>query len=253
MGNRLLEIHGIDVVYGRARVLHDFDLYVDEGEVVALLGSNGAGKTTALRAASGLLDVHRGAVTAGSIRLRGRDFANQPARAFVLAGVAHCLEGRRLFSSLTVAQNLRLAAAATQRSRWSLEELEELFPVLGARRHERAGLLSGGEQQMVAIARSLMSGPDLLLLDEPTLGLAPVLVDRVLELVASLPARGVTVLVVEQHASTAMRIADRSYAVDNGRTVQTETDGGSDRLVHAYFGGEESATPVDPRRRAPWV
>ncbi len=232
----LLEIRGLVAGYGKIVVLHGVDLAVRQGEVVTLLGANGAGKTTVLRALSGLLP--RGG---GSIRFAGAALPPADPRAAVRAGIAHVIEGHRVFTQLPIADNLLLAgydlSGATRRAR--VEEALAEFPELAARRHERAGALSGGQQQMLAVAQGLVRRPRLLLLDEPSAGLSPVLVDRVLTVLRRLRAAGVAVLLVEQLIEKALGVADRVYALARGRVVLEAATDAPDlpaRLERAYLG-----------------
>jgi len=190
----MLALQGLDVRYGPVAALKGIDLTLDEGEAVALLGANGAGKSTTLRTISGIVRPR-----AGSVRYRGRPIQQLDPGDIVELGVAHCPEGRRVFAGMTVLENLRLGAGRRRDEggiREDLDRMSELFPVLGERRQQRAGTLSGGEQQMLAIARALMSRPRLLLLDEPSLGLAPLLVKTIFETLAELKRQGVTLLLV---------------------------------------------------------
>jgi branched-chain amino acid transport system ATP-binding protein len=219
LGVRNLEVVYADVVL----VLRGVSLQVPEGSVVALLGANGAGKTTLLRAITGLLGVHRGKITKGSVELAGARIDGRDASAIVRGGIAQVMEGRRIFAELTVEENLR-AGAFTRRSKADVKEAHErvmdLFPRLAERRTATAGYLSGGEQQMLAIGRALMAGPRLLLLDEPSLGLAPRLVEAIRDIIAELNRQGTSVLLVEQNAAMALAIADHGYVMETGRVVK---------------------------------
>jgi branched-chain amino acid transport system ATP-binding protein len=188
---------------------------------MALLGANGAGKTTLLRAITGLLPVHRGKVTKGAVTLGGRDITHDDPARRVKAGLAQVMEGRRIFAELTVDENLR-AGAYTSRATMpaNYERVMDLFPVLRERRRQVAGYLSGGEQQMLAIGRALMSSPTLLLLDEPSLGLAPMVVDQIRRILVDINAQGTGVLLVEQNATMALSIADHGYVLEHGRVVR---------------------------------
>jgi ABC-type branched-subunit amino acid transport system ATPase component len=193
---------------------------VPEGGAVALLGANGAGKTTALRALTGLLRFHGGQVAAGSIRFAGRSITRADAATLVAAGIAQVLEGRRVFADLTVAENLRVGAfpgRARRRERAIREELTELFPILAERSDQPAGLLSGGEQQVLAIARALMSQPRLLLLDEPSLGLAPRVVAEIGQALRAINERGCALLLIEQSTALALRATEYAYLLETGR------------------------------------
>ncbi len=233
----LLEVAGLDVAYGRIRALHDISLHVNEGEIVTLLGANGAGKTTTLRTISGLTRSARGA-----IRFDGREIARLAPDRIVRLGIGHAPEGRRVFARMTVRENLELGAySRTSRAEAAsdLERALETFPRLRERLAQRAGTLSGGEQQMLAIARALMSRPRVLLLDEPSLGLSPLLVQTIFGVVREINARGTTVLLVEQNARQALAIAHRGYVLEVGRIVREDTAANlsaSDAVAAAYLG-----------------
>ena len=222
LSGTLLEVENLEVVYDRVmRVLDGVSFTVPEGRIVALLGANGAGKSTVLRAISGLLDIHEGEITKGRILLQGEEIHRTDAAAIVSRGVTQALEGRRIFAELTVEENLRLGAHTRPRSEIAedLERVFGLFGVLRDRRRDRAGYLSGGEQQMLAMGRALMSRPRVLLLDEPSLGLGPRLVRQVRDLISEIHRQGTTVLLVEQNAAMALAIADHGYVLENGRVV----------------------------------
>jgi branched-chain amino acid transport system ATP-binding protein len=230
----LLNVAGLSTGYGKIGVLHGIDLTVDVGEVVALLGPNGAGKTTLLRAISGLLPA------SGSVRFAGRDLAGAGPREAVKAGLAHVIEGHRVFTQLAVLDNLLLAAYDLPRGERAarVEEVLGLFPEIAAKRHERAVTLSGGQQQILAVAQGLVRRPRLLMLDEPSAGLSPVLVDRVLVVVRRLREAGIAVLLVEQLIEKALALADRVYALARGSIVLKARTGETDlpqRLEHAYL------------------
>jgi branched-chain amino acid transport system ATP-binding protein len=213
-GTPRLELREVDVLYGRVQALHRVSLHVDPGEVVALIGSNGAGKTTTLRAISGLVRPTR-----GEIRLDGRPIHTLGAEVIARRGVAHAPEGRRLFSRMTVRENLEMGAFSRRdrtRLRADYERVYELFPRLRERGGQLAGSLSGGEQQMVAIGRALMARPRVLLLDEPSLGLAPILVDAIFDVVREINQAGTTILLIEQNARLALQIARRAYVLETG-------------------------------------
>lgn len=222
----LLVVDDLHVRYaGSIPALRGIDLRVAAGEVVGVLGPNGAGKTTLLRAVTGLLRGRGGAVTAGRVSFDGRPSPHDPRR-LVRAGMAQVLEGRRLFVDLTVEENLALGAASLTSARAGRERMEwalTRFPALADRRRTQAGLLSGGQQQLVAIARALMSSPRLLILDEPSLGLAPRAVDEVRELLAQLHTEHMSMLLVEQNARMALALADRGYLVERGRVTGSGT------------------------------
>jgi branched-chain amino acid transport system ATP-binding protein len=213
----LLELADVHVRYGAIRALQGVSLHVGEGELVALIGSNGAGKSTTLRTISGLLRPSQGTIT-----FDGEDITAAASDRIVARGISHCPEGRRVFGGLTVAENLRLGAVSRPRSDAAgiaedLATVLELFPVLAERLDQAGGTLSGGEQQMLAIARALMSRPRLLLLDEPSLGLAPLLVERIFATIAELKRQGRTILLVEQNVHQAFEVADRAYVLETGR------------------------------------
>jgi branched-chain amino acid transport system ATP-binding protein len=239
----LLEVSGIRVTYGGAVLaLEDASLVVPEGGSVALLGANGAGKTTLLRAVGGLLRHHHGEVRAGEVRFDGRSIAGVDASKLVAGGIAQCLEGRRVFAGLTVEENLRVGAFA-QRARGAeqarRQEMLELFPRLAERLSQPAGVLSGGEQQMLAIARAMMAGPRLLLLDEPSLGLAPLVVAEIGVVLRRINASGMAILLVDQSTTLALHVTDHAYLLENGRT---SADGptrellSDDRVRASYLG-----------------
>ena len=210
----MFEVKGIDVFYGDAQALYRLSLQVREGEVVTLVGANGAGKTTTLRAISGLRPVAR-----GDIIFKGRSLLGVPAHRRAEFGIALVPEGRELWPQLTVRENLELGAygkAARRHLSESLERVYELFPVVEERSRQVAGSMSGGEQQMVAIARALMTRPRLLMFDEPSLGLAPVVVSQVFDTIRRLHAEGLTILLVEQNLKKALEMADRGYVVETG-------------------------------------
>jgi branched-chain amino acid transport system ATP-binding protein len=215
----LLEVSDLRVGYGPAEALHGISFTVDEGEVVTIIGANGAGKTTTLRALSGLREADMS--VRGSIRLAGRDVAGLGAHQVARRGLIHVPEGRRVFPAATVEDNLLLGAYRSRAGAVArLNDVLGRFPVLGERRRQYAGLLSGGEQQQLAIGRALMAEPRLLVLDEPSLGLAPLLVAEMFRIVAELAAAGTTILLVEQMARQALRIADRAYVLDGGRITR---------------------------------
>lgn len=219
----MLEVRDLSVRYGAAlSVLQDVDLRVDGGTVVALLGANGAGKTTLLRSLTGLLPFHGGRVTAGEVLFDGRPVGKASATALVRKGMAQVMEGRRIFAELTVEENLRAGAITVRDRRRVAESTGEVFqgfPRLAERRDSQAGYLSGGEQQMLAIGRALMSSPRLLLLDEPSLGLAPRIVAQIARTISALNRTGTTVLLVEQNAAMALAIADHAYVLQAGRVA----------------------------------
>jgi branched-chain amino acid transport system ATP-binding protein len=235
----MLELEGLEVRYGSVPAVRRLDLEVGTGEIVGLIGPNGAGKSTTLHAILGLVPVH-----AGEIRLAGRSIKGRAPEAVARSGVALVPEGRRIYPNLSVLENLRLGLAARRAddaaSRSAdLEWVRDLFPIVHDFARRQAGTLSGGQQQQLAIARALVARPDVLLLDEPSLGLAPQLVDVVFEALASIRERGVTVLLVEQRAQRTVAFADRTYVISNGGLATTLTPGDAGdtgRMVAAYFG-----------------
>ena len=235
----LLQTSGLSAGYGKIRVLNNVDLTVGAGEIVALLGPNGAGKTTLLRALSGLLP------WSGNVRFAGRDFTGASPRDVVKAGLAHVIEGHRVFTHLAVLDNLLLAGYDLPRGERAarIEELLELFPEVAAKRYEPAASLSGGQQQILAVAQGLVRRPKLLMLDEPSAGLSPVLVDRVLVVVRQLRDAGTAVLLVEQLIEKALALANRVYALARGLIVLEARTGEADlpqRLEHAYLATSQS-------------
>jgi len=234
----MLEIAGLHCRYGKVTALRDLSLEVRQGELVTLIGANGAGKTTTLKAISGLLPVE-----AGRIVFDGEDVTRVGAREILAKGIAHCPEGRHVFPYMTVQENLDMGCYLRRDAEAIAEDLSrifERFPVLGERRRQMAGTLSGGEQQMLAIGRALMSRPRLILFDEPSLGLAPNLVETTFEIIAEIRAQGVTVLMVEQNAYAALELCDRSYLLESGEV--TLTGSGKELLDNphvkeAYLGG----------------
>ena len=236
----LLDIAGLSAGYGKIGVLHCVDLRVGRAEIVALLGPNGAGKTTLLRAVSGLLPT-----TAGTVTFGGRNMRDAGPRATLRAGLAHVIEGHRVFTQLSVIDNLLLAAYDLPRGerRARVDEALGLFPEIAAKRHDRGGALSGGQQQMLAVAQGLVRRPRLLMLDEPSAGLSPLLVDRVLSVAARLRETGASVLLVEQLVEKALALANRVYALARGRIVLAAPTSEPDlpqRLERAYFGHDVS-------------
>ena len=208
----ILEVKNIDTYYGLGHILHDLSLKVDDGEVVALLGRNGAGKTTTLRSVTGLTPPKK-----GEILYKGRDIAGLDAHKISQSGIALVPETRDIFSYLTVKENLSIAER--RNSRWQMDTVLARFPSLKERLHHKGRELSGGEQEMLAIARALMTGPDLLLLDEPSQGLAPLVVNAVMDTIRELKSQHVSMLLVEQNAEMALQLADRVYVIDHGSVV----------------------------------
>jgi ABC-type branched-subunit amino acid transport system ATPase component len=247
----MLTVRDLRIIYGGAIVgLRKISLTVPAGAVVAVLGSNGAGKTTLLRAISGVLGEHGGAVAGGTIEFEGRPLAGRSPAAIVAAGVVQAPEGRRIFERLTVAENLRIGgflvrdATALARAR---EFVFELFPILRERGSQRAGLLSGGQQQMLAIGRALMAGPRLLLLDEPSLGLAPKVVGQIGEVIKEINSRGTTVMVVEQNAAMALSVSTHAYVLTTGEVSLSgpAAELARDDTVRDLYLGREAEAAVD--------
>jgi branched-chain amino acid transport system ATP-binding protein len=234
----LLEVEGLVARYGRITALHGISLTLEAGEIVTLLGANGAGKTTTLRTISGLM-----AAAAGSVRFDGADITKLPAERIVRAGIGHAPEGRRVFPRMTVRENLFLGAYTRSGKREIADDTERIlttFPRLRERLDQRAATLSGGEQQMLAIGRALMSRPRLLLLDEPSLGLAPLLIQTIFEVIADIRSRGTAVLLVEQNARAALAVASRGYVLELGRIALAGTSAdllANDAVAAAYLGG----------------
>jgi branched-chain amino acid transport system ATP-binding protein len=233
----VLDVQGIDVAYGHVQALHGLSLTVGDGEIVAILGNNGAGKTTTLATVSGVVRA-----TAGSVHAFGADITKASPWDIVARGIVHVPEGRRIFSRLTVRENLQLGGYLVKDQSVVQERMNEVFellPRLKERSNQQGGTLSGGEQQMLAVGRALVSGPKLLMLDEPSMGLAPLVVAQVMEVIQTINARGTAVLLVEQNARAALRIAHRAYVVDSGQVTlegPAQQLAGDSRVVDAYLG-----------------
>ncbi|HEU4381364.1 MAG TPA: ABC transporter ATP-binding protein [Hyphomicrobiaceae bacterium] len=217
----MLTVEGLTCRYGKVAAVRELSIKVNEGELVSLIGANGAGKTTTLKAISGVL-----APVAGRITFRGEDITHAGARAILQAGIAHCPEGRRVFPYMTVAENLEMGCYLRSDADGIASDMARLFdrfPILAERRSQAAGTLSGGEQQMLAISRALMSRPKLVLFDEPSLGLAPNLVERTFDIIKDIRKQGVTVVMVEQNAFAALELSDRAYVLEQGRVTLAGT------------------------------
>lgn len=233
----ILNVDNINVYYGAIHAIHNVSFHVNEGEVVTLIGANGAGKSTILKTVSGLLRSKT-----GDVQFAGHSIAQTAPHKIVEEGLAHVPEGRRIFQQMTVEENLEMGAYTQPKSGISadLEMVFEQFPRLKERRRQIAGTLSGGEQQMLAMGRALMSHPRLLLLDEPSMGLAPILIEQIFEIIRSLHKAGTTILLVEQNAQMALSVADRAYVLETGEITLSGT---GDELIHsdeirkAYLGG----------------
>lgn len=234
----MLQVNNIDVYYGNIHALKNVSLEVNEGEIVTLIGANGAGKTTLLKTLSGLLKPKHGTILYNKQQIGGK-----PAQTIVKNGVVHVPEGRRVFSNMTVEENLDLGAYLRKDRdgiKKDLNHVFELFPILKERRKQMAGTLSGGEQQMLAIGRAIMSKPKLLLLDEPSMGLAPLIVQQIFEIIQAINKEGTTILLVEQNAHMALSIADRAYVIETGKIVLSGTAKElqeSEEVKAAYLGG----------------
>jgi branched-chain amino acid transport system ATP-binding protein len=234
----MLRVEDINVFYGKIHAIHDLSFHVNEGEIVTLIGANGAGKSTILKTISRLMDP-----TSGIIRFRGEDIKKVPPHQIIDMGMAHVPEGRRVFSKMTVYENLEMGAFIRKDKREILEDFEMVykrFPRLKERLKQPAGTLSGGEQQMLAMGRALMSRPKILLMDEPSMGLAPLLVDEIFDIIEKLNQAGTTILLVEQNAHKALKVADRGYVLETGRII---AEGKASDLLEddsvrmAYLGG----------------
>jgi branched-chain amino acid transport system ATP-binding protein len=233
----LLEVSDVAVHYGKIAALKDITLSVDEGEIVALIGANGAGKTTTLKTISGLRPL-----SSGSVVFEGRDISRMPGHKRVTAGIGQAPEGRGVFPGMTVQENLLMGSYTRKGSMTAdLDEVYELFPRLAERKTQFGGTMSGGEQQMIAIGRALMAKPRVLLLDEPSMGLAPILVQQIFDIIREINNRGTTVLLVEQNAQQALQLAHRAYVLETGRVVKSApaSDLLDDPEVRAaYLGGD---------------
>jgi branched-chain amino acid transport system ATP-binding protein len=235
----MLEIKKLVVAYGRVNAVKGIDFTIEKGQIVSLLGTNGAGKSTTLRAISGLLKL-----VSGEIWFEGERIDGLAAHKIVQRGIAQSPEGRRLFRQMSVEDNLRLGAYSrkdTSGVRADMDRVYDLFPVLGERKGEAAGLFSGGEQQMLAIGRAMMSRPKLLMLDEPSMGLSPIMTQTIMKTIRDLQSDGVTILLVEQNAQAALSLADRGYVLEVGQIMFSDTGKallGDDRVRKAYLGAD---------------
>lgn len=233
----LLNVSGLDVYYGSIHAIKDISFEVNEGEIVTLIGANGAGKSTTLNTIAGLLKPRK-----GSVELNEKSLLGTPAHKIVKEGMALCPEGRRIFQQLTVKENLEMGAYTGDGTGLEddLNMVTDLFPRLKERYKQVAGTLSGGEQQMLAMGRALMSHPKILMLDEPSMGLAPILVEQIFDIIKKLHSKGTTILLVEQNAQMALSVADRGYVLETGRIVTTGTGKellNNDSVRKAYLGG----------------
>ena len=232
----MLKVENINVYYGNIHAIKDISFEVNDGEVVALIGANGAGKSTTLKTVSGLLPSRT-----GSISFLGQSIDKVPAHKRVAMGLSQVPEGRRIFLQMTVLENLQMGAFTSKEdTKADLENVFERFPRLKERRNQIGGTLSGGEQQMLAMGRALMSHPKLLMLDEPSMGLAPILVEQIFDIIKELHKAGTTILLVEQNAEMALKIADRAYVLESGSITVTGTGkelAASDKIKKAYLGG----------------
>ena len=233
----MLEVNNINVYYGSIHAIKDISFHVEAGEIVTLIGANGAGKSTTLQTVSGLLRSKTGSIT-----FNGKPLGSVPAHKIVSMGIAHVPEGRRIFQQMTVEENIEMGAYTRPGSEYEerAENVFNHFPRLKERRKQIAGTLSGGEQQMLAMGRAMMSKPELLMLDEPSMGLSPILVDEIFEIIKSFHAGGTTILLVEQNANKSLAISDRAYVLENGRIILTGTGKElmqSEDIKKAYLGG----------------
>jgi branched-chain amino acid transport system ATP-binding protein len=235
----MLEVKDLVVAYGRIQAVKGISFTVEQGQVVTMLGTNGAGKSTTLRTISGLLTP-----VSGEIWFEGKRLDGVPPHKIVERGIAQSPEGRRLFRQMTVEENLKLGAYTRKDTAGVKEDIDrvyDMFEVLGERRNEKAGLFSGGEQQMLAIGRALMSRPKLLMLDEPSMGLSPIMTQKVMATIADLQSQGTTILLVEQNAQAALSLADRGYVLEVGKIMFSDTGTallGDDRVRRAYLGAD---------------
>lgn len=234
----LLEVKELQVHYGVIKALDGISFEVNKGEIVTLIGANGAGKTTTMQSVNGLIPI-----TSGTVFYNGQDITNMPCHKIVNLGIAQVPEGRRVFQELSVYDNLVMGAYSQKdksKMKQNIEEIYECFPRLEERKGQMAGTLSGGEQQMLAMGRAMMSNPELLMLDEPSMGLSPLLVDQVFDIIKTFHERGTTVLLVEQNAGKSLAISDRAYVLENGKITLSGTGAElmqSEEVKKAYLGG----------------
>jgi branched-chain amino acid transport system ATP-binding protein len=247
MSEALLEVRNVVVHHGQLKAVDDVSFTLDDGEVLAMIGANGAGKSTLLRTIAGL---HR--ATSGTIAVDGKDLSKMSPHRRVQTGISLVPEGRRLFSSMTLEENLRVGAYHARKGPFTIDRIYELFDWMPERRRQRAWQLSGGEQQAVAIGRALVANPRILLLDELSLGLAPIVIERIYAMVPDIVAFGVSILIVEQDVAQGVAVADRVHCLLEGRTslIGVPADLTSEQIDHAYFGAELSHTPP-PEAAAP--
>lgn len=237
MSANILEISGLETYYGKIHALRGISLSVQKGEIVTLLGANGAGKSTTLRTISGLIRA-----SSGTILYRGEDITRKPAHEIVQMGLIHVPEGRKIFKGMTIVENLELGSFTLKdesERRRRMRHVFEIFPLLEKRKNRDSAFLSGGEQQMLAIGRSMMTNPELLLLDEPSMGLAPFLVQEIMKIIVRLNEEGVTILLVEQNAKVALKLADHGYVIETGEIVikgDARTLQQDESIVKAYLG-----------------
>jgi branched-chain amino acid transport system ATP-binding protein len=251
LGESLLGVRSLSVRYAAGTdVICDLSLEVRRGEIVALLGANGAGKTTLLRAITGLLGIHRGRIAEGAIEFGGRRINGWSPAHIVKSGISQVMEGRRIFADLTIEENLRVGGfVRTEGARYraNVERVLALFPILAERLHRPAGFLSGGEQQMLAIARALMSEPQLLLLDEPSLGVAPLMIAKIRDAALEINRAGMTVVLIEQNVTMALAMAHRAYVLERGRVVMSGTSveiAANEHVSEAYLGMSVAGSPA---------
>lgn len=241
MSSAILEVSGLSISYKKINAVRNISFEINEGEIVSLVGSNGAGKTSTMRCISGLIKAK-----SGSIKFEGKEILGRTPAQIVSAGIVHVPEGRQIFGKLSVEENLQLGGYLTRDHKVIRERMEyvfSLFPILQERLHQKAGSLSGGEQQMLAIGRGLVTGSKLLLLDEPSLGLAPIVVEQVFEVIQTLQKNGMTILLVEQNAWDAMAISDRTYIMESGAIMMegpSEEVSENEEVKRIYLGGKET-------------